>query len=96
MSSITTAEEFVREQIFQAAFKEGYQMGKTFISMWRLSLLPPSCKIKSSVDKQGNETTVSGKGRHDPCVLPRAVPIVESMAALVLADFLLRNKVSKL
>ena len=49
-----------------------------------------------SVDKQGNETTVSGKGRHDPCVLPRAVPIVESMAALVLADFLLRSKVSKL
>src|SRR5918993_477275 len=49
-----------------------------------------------SLDKQGNETIVSGKGRHDPCVLPRAVPIVESMAALVLADFLLRSKVSKL
>src|SRR5688572_19686686 len=49
-----------------------------------------------SVDKQGNETTVSGKGRHDPCVLPRAVPIVESMAALVLADFLLRARASKL
>src|SRR6186713_3314196 len=51
---------------------------------------------QTSVDKQGHETTVSGKGRHDPCVLPRAVPIVESMAALVLADFLLRSKVSKL
>jgi chorismate synthase len=51
---------------------------------------------QASVDKQGNETTVSGKGRHDPCVLPRAVPIVEAMAALVLADFLLRNKTSKL
>jgi chorismate synthase len=49
-----------------------------------------------SVDKQGNEITVSGKGRHDPCVLPRAVPIVEAMAALVIADFLLRSKVSKL
>ncbi|HZI25834.1 MAG TPA: chorismate synthase, partial [Chryseolinea sp.] len=49
-----------------------------------------------SLDKQGNETIVSGKGRHDPCVLPRAVPIVESMTALVLADFLLRSKVSKL
>ncbi|MEO5980225.1 MAG: chorismate synthase [Chryseolinea sp.] len=42
-----------------------------------------------SVDKHGNETTVSGKGRHDPCVVPRAVPIVEAMAALVIADFLL-------
>jgi chorismate synthase len=49
-----------------------------------------------SVDKQGNETVVSGKGRHDPCVVPRAVPIVESMAALVLADFYLRSRASKL
>jgi chorismate synthase len=49
-----------------------------------------------SVDKHGNETTVSGKGRHDPCVGPRAVPIVEAMAALVLADFLLRAKTSRL
>ena len=53
-------------------------------------------KDQSSVDKQGNETTVSGKGRHDPCVVPRAVPIVEAMAALVIADFLLRGKVAKL
>jgi chorismate synthase len=51
---------------------------------------------QKSVDKEGNETTVSGKGRHDPCVVPRAVPIVEAMAALVLADFLLRSKVSKI
>jgi len=51
---------------------------------------------QQSVDKEGNEATVKGKGRHDPCVLPRAVPIVEAMAALVLADFFLRNKISKL
>jgi chorismate synthase len=51
---------------------------------------------QQSVDKEGNEATVSGKGRHDPCVVPRAVPIVESMAALVLADFLLRARASKL
>jgi chorismate synthase len=49
-----------------------------------------------SVDKNGNEVTVSGKGRHDPCVVPRAVPIVESMAALVIADFVLRSRGSKL
>lgn len=49
-----------------------------------------------SVDKQGNQTVVSGKGRHDPCVVPRAVPIVEGMAALVLADFYLRARISKL
>jgi chorismate synthase len=46
---------------------------------------------QASVDKHGNDATVSGKGRHDPCVVPRAVPIVEAMAALVLVDFLLRN-----
>jgi len=49
-----------------------------------------------SIDKGGNETIVSGKGRHDPCVVPRAVPIVEAMAALVIADFYLRSKTSRL
>jgi chorismate synthase len=48
---------------------------------------------QQSIDSEGNEATVKGKGRHDPCVLPRAVPIVESMAALVLVDFLLRDRV---
>lgn len=50
---------------------------------------------QQSVDKEGNEVTVSGKGRHDPCVVPRAVPIVEAMAALVMADFLLIARTSK-
>jgi len=50
---------------------------------------------QDTVDEDGKPAVVSGKGRHDPCVVPRAVPIVEAMAALVLADFLLRNKVSK-
>lgn len=51
---------------------------------------------QNTVDKEGNEAVVSGKGRHDPCVVPRAVPIVEAMAALVIADFYLRSKTSKL
>lgn len=50
---------------------------------------------QESVDVNGNPVVVSGKGRHDPCVVPRAVPIVEAMAALVLADFYLRNKAAK-
>ena len=53
-------------------------------------------KDQESVDQQGNKTIVSGKGRHDPCVVPRAVPIVEAMAALVIADQLLLNTASKL
>lgn len=49
-----------------------------------------------TIDKDGNEVQMQGKGRHDPCVVPRAVPIVEAMAALVLADYtLLRRKESK-
>ena len=51
---------------------------------------------QATVNKTGEEAVVSGKGRHDPCVLPRAVPIVESMAALVIADFILRMKTSRL
>jgi chorismate synthase len=47
---------------------------------------------QNSVDADGQAITVSGKGRHDPCVVPRAVPIVEAMTALVLADFLLRAR----
>ena len=51
---------------------------------------------QKTIDKKGNEIVLSGKGRHDPCVVPRAVPIVESMAAMVIADYLLRNKTAKL
>lgn len=50
---------------------------------------------QESVDKHGNTVTVAGKGRHDPCVVPRAVPIVESMAALVIADFYLQAASSR-
>ena len=41
---------------------------------------------QETIDRSGNETIMQGKGRHDPCVVPRAVPIVEAMASLVLAD----------
>ena len=51
---------------------------------------------QESVNEKGEPVTVKGKGRHDPCVVPRAVPIVEAMAALVLADHLLHQRVSNL
>ena len=47
---------------------------------------------QETVDIYGNPTTLKGRGRHDPCVLPRAVPIVEAMMALVLADHYLRQR----
>lgn len=48
---------------------------------------------QESIDQDGNPITVEGKGRHDPCVVPRAVPIVENLAAFVLADLFLINKI---
>jgi len=49
-------------------------------------------KSQNTIDEDGNATTLAAKGRHDPCVLPRAVPMVEAMVAVVLADHLLRQK----
>lgn len=49
-----------------------------------------------TIDKEGNTVQTQGKGRHDPCVVPRAVPIVEAMTALVLADFTLMARTNKI
>jgi chorismate synthase len=51
---------------------------------------------QQTINAAGDAAEIKGKGRHDPCVVPRAVVIVEAMAALVLADHLLRNKTSRL
>ena len=47
---------------------------------------------QQTVDKEGNPTTLTARGRHDPCVLPRAVPIVEAMAAMTILDYYLLSK----
>ena len=64
---------------------------------FRVAFKPVSTLMKDqwSVTKGGKKQKIKGKGRHDPCVVPRAVPIVEAMAALVLADYYLLNKISK-
>ncbi len=49
-------------------------------------------QAQQTVDREGQAVTLAARGRHDPCVLPRAVPIVEAMACLVLADHLLRQR----
>lgn len=51
---------------------------------------------QNSVDKEKNNIKIKAEGRHDPCVVPRAVPIVESMTAMVIVDHLLRNRTTKL
>lgn len=52
-------------------------------------------KDQPTINAAGEATKISGKGRHDPCVVPRAVPIVEALTALVLADFYLLNRTRK-
>jgi chorismate synthase len=51
---------------------------------------------QDSLDQEGNAVIIKGKGRHDPCVVPRAVPIVEAMAAITVADHFLRAKVIRI
>ncbi len=51
---------------------------------------------QNTIDKEGNIVKMQGKGRHDPCVVPRAVPIVEAMAALVIVDYMLQNRASQI
>ena len=53
-------------------------------------------QTQKSIDQQGHEVEDEGKGRHDPCVLPRAVPLVEAMAMLVLVDEWLKNRTVRL
>ncbi|MDP4643964.1 MAG: chorismate synthase [Opitutales bacterium] len=62
--------------------------------VFRVAFKPTATIIQNqhTVDKDGNETELMGRGRHDPCVVPRAVPIVESMASLVLIDHWMRQQ----
>lgn len=81
-------------------FSGGIQGGITNGSdiFFRVAFKPVATLMKDqeSVDREGHEVIIKGKGRHDVCVVPRAVPIVEAMAALVLADLFLRNKVARI
>ncbi len=69
----------------------GITTGET---VWfRVAFKPTATVLREqrTVSTSGEETTITGRGRHDPCVLPRAVPMVEAMAALVLVDHALRD-----
>ena len=61
---------------------------------FRIALKPVATLLmeQHTVDKDGNPTTLTARGRHDPCVLPRAVPIVEAMAAMTILDYYLLSK----
>lgn len=65
---------------------------------FRVAFKPVATLIQKqeTIDSEGNVVEMQGRGRHDPCVVPRAVPIVEAMAAMVMADFYLLDKTTKL
>lgn len=65
---------------------------------FRVAFKPVATIIQKqqTIDSKGNSIEMQGKGRHDPCVVPRAVPIVEALSAMVLADLFLQHKARKL
>jgi chorismate synthase len=77
---------------YSGGVQGGISNGEPII--FRVAFKPPATISlpQKTVDFEGNDTVLEAKGRHDPCVVPRAVPIVESMAALVLADLVLQQK----
>ncbi len=73
----------------------GITNGNTIVARIAIKPTPSILNEQSSVNKDGNAVMVRTKGRHDPCVCPRAVPVAEAMLALTLADHVLRNRSAK-
>ena len=65
---------------------------------FRVAFKPVATLLKEqeTVDKEGNPTTLTARGRHDPCVLPRAVPIVEAMTSMTILDHFMLNQATKI
>ena len=80
---------------FSGGVQGGISNGEPIVL--RVAFKPPATigQAQPTVDFSGNQTILEAKGRHDPCVVPRAVPIVECMAALVIADLALRQRSRK-
>jgi chorismate synthase len=74
---------------FSGGIQGGISNGEDIYFRVAFKAVPTIAIAQSTVDIDGNETFIKAHGRHDPCVLPRAVPIVEAMAAMVILDYLL-------
>lgn len=84
------------ETNFSGGIQGGISNGENVVFRVAFKPVATIMKEQNTVNESGDATTIKGKGRHDPCVVPRAVPIVESMAAIVLADFVLRAQTTTL
>ncbi|MCD4731503.1 MAG: chorismate synthase [Bacteroidales bacterium] len=93
---ISSGNGITTETNFSGGIQGGISNGQNIY--FRVAFKPIATVIsdQETVDKNGQKTIIKGKGRHDVCVVPRAVPIVESMAAIVLVDHYLRNKIAKI
>lgn len=93
---ISNQDKISTESNYSGGIQGGISNGEDIY--FRVAFKPVSTimKTQQSVNDKGETIKLEGKGRHDSCVVPRAVPIVEAMAALVMADFLLMNKINKI
>lgn len=73
----------------------GVSNGNEIVARIALKPTPSILKSQKSLDKELNEIDITVKGRHDPCVVPRAVPVAEAMVAITLADHLLRQRAAR-
>lgn len=88
-------EKITTETNFSGGIQGGISNGQDIYFRVAFKPVATIMQDQETLDTGGNATIVEGKGRHDPCVVPRAVPIVEAMTALVLADFYLLNANAK-
>ncbi len=81
---------------FSGGIQGGISNGEEIIFRVAFKPVATIAKEQDTIDRDGKPVRLSSKGRHDPCVVPRAVPIVEAMAALVIADHILLNKAASI
>lgn len=82
----------VHNELASGGIQGGISTGEDIVFSLAFKPVSTIAKAQAAVDRSGNSVVLEAKGRHDPCVVPRAVPIVEAMTCLVLADHLLRNR----
>ena len=85
-------EDFTTKSNLSGGIQGGISNGMDIYFRVAFKPIATILRPQESVNKNGEKVIVEGKGRHDPCVLPRAVPVVEALVAFVLADLYLINK----
>ena len=93
---VKTEEGIGTKTNYSGGIQGGISNGEAIYFRTAFKPVATTMQTQASVDKNGNEVEVKGKGRHDACVVPRAVPIVTAMTALVLVDHYLRAKSNQL